>query len=133
MLEHAVEIRTEGQLAELLQSFELQLMEPAFRRNRASVAALLSEDFREFGASGRFWTRDAILEMMVSEEAYIPSKLEDFAIKQVSPDAVLVTYRAVREAMVGVSRRETLRSSLWIQSAGGWRIAFHQGTIVPNA
>jgi ribonuclease HI len=54
-------------LAELLLSLELQLMDPAFRKDRAAVSSLLAEDFSEFGSSGRVWSREAILDLLESE------------------------------------------------------------------
>jgi hypothetical protein len=118
-------------LFDLLFKLEVQLMDPDFRRDREKVAAVLAEDFREFGSSGRFWTREAILEWMASEEAFPPPTVEDFAVGMLSPDVVLVTYRAVRDGAAEKARRETLRSSIWVRRAGGWQILFHQGTTVP--
>jgi hypothetical protein len=123
----------QGDLADRFLALELQLMDPAFRRDRARVAALMTEDFREFGASGRYWQRQTILDMMVLEVGYIAPRLEDFAIRRIGTEAVLVTYRAVREATVTAARRETLRSSLWVLSESGWKMAFHQGTMAGSA
>jgi hypothetical protein len=122
-----------GDLADRFLALELKLMDPAFRRDREKVAALMTEDFREFGASGRCWRRQTILDMMILEVGYQPPKLEEFAIRRIGTEAVLVTYRAIREATATAARRETLRSSLWMMSESGWKIAFHQGTIIPEA
>jgi hypothetical protein len=119
-----------GDLADRFLALELKLMDPVFRKDRGKVATLMTEDFREFGASGRYWRRQTILDTMVMEVGYLPPKLEDFAIQRIGTEAVLVTYRAVREATATVARRETLRSSLWILSESGWKIAFHQGTLI---
>jgi hypothetical protein len=121
-----------GDLAERFLALERQLMDPAFRQDRERVASLMTEDFREFGASGRYWRRQTILDMMVLEVGYQPPKLEEFAIRRIGTETVLVTYRAVREATATVARRETLRSSLWILSESGWKMAFHQGTVIPE-
>src|SRR5271165_5963741 len=74
---------------------EMLLLDPAVRRDRARVAALLAEDFFEYGASGRVWTRDQILDLLATE-VYAPPVVEDFACHRVADSAVLVTYRSVR-------------------------------------
>ena len=70
-------------------------MDPAVRRDRERVAALLAEDFVEFGSSGRVWTRESILELLATE-TYTPPAVEDFACRMLGEDVALVTYRAVR-------------------------------------
>ncbi len=118
--------------AEILRA-ETQLLDPAFRRDRSQVAALLAADFIEIGASGKLWTRDAILELLATED-YTPPSLEDFACHPIAADVVLVTYRTIRIDAPSGSSQTTLRSSLWIrQAATGtqpetWTIRFHQGT-----
>ena len=110
-----------------LNRLERLLMDPAVRRDRSRVAALLDEDFQEFGASGRVWTRDATLDLL-SSETYTPPQVEDFSCSWlVGVDVVLVTYRAVRRCNEG-DRITTLRSSIWMKKSGVWKLRFHQGT-----
>ena len=116
----------DAELVALLLRLELQLMDPHFRRDRAAVADLLAEDFYEFGASGRVWSRDAILELMVTEPEFAQPVVEDFAVRMVASEVALATYRVVRES------GSNLRSSLWIQEQGQWKMLFHQGTRVPQ-
>ena len=119
-------MRPEPDLVALLLRFELQLMDPVFRRDRSAVAALLAEGFREFGVSGRAWTRETILELMTTEPEFDPPAVEDFAVQMLSPLVAQATYRAVR------TDRVNLRSSLWIREYGSWKMVFHQGTRVPE-
>jgi hypothetical protein len=112
--------------AELLRA-EMLLLDPAVRRDRARVSALLANDFFEFGASGRIWTRDQILDLLATEE-YSPPVVEDFACHRIADDVVLVTYRTVRINKETGQREAALRSSLWIRRSGTWKIRFHQGT-----
>jgi hypothetical protein len=114
-------------LTELLLKHEQQLMDTVFRKDRDRVSALLAEEFREFGSSGRVWTRSAILELLASEAPQPAPRVEDFAIQFLGPEAVLATYRAVRAHSSGVPQA-SLRSSLWIRSKHGWQMVFHQGT-----
>lgn len=116
----------DSELAAFLLRLELQLMDPRFRRDPASAAELLAEDFREFGASGRVWSRDAVLELMATEPEFAPPAVEDFAVQMVASEVALATYRAVGDS--GSSQR----SSLWIQEQGQWKMLFHQGTRIPQ-
>jgi hypothetical protein len=112
--------------AELLRA-EMLLLDPAVRRDRGRVSVLLADDFLEFGASGRAWTRDQILELLATER-YEPPVIEDFACRRIADDVVLVTYRAVRAKGMNGQRDVTLRSSLWAKRAAKWNLRFHQGT-----
>ena len=53
-----------------LRACELALLDPIVRCDRARVAALLAEDFEEFGSSGRIWSREAILSLLETEDYY---------------------------------------------------------------
>jgi hypothetical protein len=120
----------EDSLKARLLALELQLMDPGFRKNREKVSAVLAENFCEFGASGRSWTRNTILEMLVSEADYRAPLVKEFAMQVISPEAVLVTYRTVRAATESNSQQDCLRSSVWILRDGSWKVLFHQGTKV---
>ena len=117
----------EAAVAARLLALELQLMDPVFRKDQAAVSSLLAEDFREFGSSGRVWSREAILDLLATEPSRPVPKVEDFRIQPLTADAVLVTYRTIRPEI------QANRSSIWIQNEEGWQVLFHQGTKVPEA
>jgi glyoxylase I family protein len=106
---------------------EEALLNPAVRRDRAQVEILLDEDFLEFGSSGRVWTRDQIFELLAIE-TYTPAHIEDFACTLLAPNVALITYRAVRTDGGSGIRSSSLRSSIWTNQSGAWRLRFHQGT-----
>lgn len=112
--------------AAVLQRLELSLMDPQVRRDRNQVSGLLSEDFVEFGASGRTWTREATLDLLASEN-YTSPRMEQFACFALGPLVALVTYRTVRNGEHG-EPVTTLRSSIWTKESGKWKLRFHQGT-----
>jgi hypothetical protein len=111
-----------------LERLELLLMNPEVRRDRKRVRALLTDDFVEFGSSGRIWTRDAMLEELASE-TYTAPQAEDFAFRSLDGDVALVTYRTCRKD-AGGEKTVTLRSSIWTRESGSWKVCFHQGTRV---
>ena len=110
-----------------LQACEQTLLDPAVRRDRQRVSALLTEDFLEFGSSGRVWTREQILELLETENYQQPA-MENFKCALIADGVALVTYRTVRAVAVSGEKATTLRSSLWIKESGTWRVRFHQGT-----
>lgn len=110
-----------------LERLERLLLEPEARRDRARVAELLAEEFQEFGSSGRVWTREAILELLATEE-YAAPLMEGFACRALAEDIALVTYRTVRAGAAPDKRVVTLRSSIWVKRSGAWQVVFHQGT-----
>jgi hypothetical protein len=123
------ESRANREIAPLLWSLEQMLLNPAVRRDRAQVSSLLTEDFVEFGMSGRVWTRDQIIAMLAEEAAtWSPPAMEEFHCRLIGGRAALVTYRAVRLDPATASRTVSLRSSLWTKESGAWKMFFHQGT-----
>ena len=109
-----------------LRELEESLLKAAVRGQPALVRAFLAEEFREFGASGKVYARDQILEALRTEEPATLS-LSEFAAAPLSSTIYLVTYRSRREANDG-SVREALRSSIWRLDEDEWRMIFHQGT-----
>jgi len=114
-----------------LMYLEQSLLSPSVRRDRDRVAALLADDFHEFGTSGKIWTRDQALEMLGKEEASsaTPAVL-DLKCTFISESVVLVTYKTQRTNTVTGKSSVTLRSSLWAMRMGIWQLRFHQGTNV---
>jgi len=114
-----------------LERLERLLLDPSVRQDAQQVRQLLTTDFFEFGSSGRIWTLESVVDLLVTE-TYTPPRVEEFACRALSAEAVLVTYRAVREDTDGF-RAETLRCSIWTRRSGQWQMCFHQGTRVAPA
>jgi hypothetical protein len=115
-----------------LRAREEALLDPIVRRDPAQVSALLSEDFLEFGSSGRAWSRQQILDLLAAE-TYQPALMRDFECHSITQGVILATYRTVHTDPETGARTEALRSSIWVQEFGVWRVRFHQGTRVPQA
>jgi hypothetical protein len=107
---------------------EQSLLSPSVRRDRDRVAALLADDFVEFGSSGKIWTRDQVLETLGKDEAAAAPSVEDLKCSFISESVALVTYKTVRKNEETGRSFITLRSSLWSMQAGFWKLRFHQGT-----
>jgi hypothetical protein len=92
---------------------------------RQNAAGLLSDDFREFGASGRIWDKPSMLAALAAETHY-PIESSHFVCQHLAEGLALLTYTAVTPT------RRTLRSSLWRLEDGHWRVLFHQGTVIAS-
>jgi hypothetical protein len=117
-----------------VQTCEEALLDPEVRRDGERLAELISDDFVEFGSSGRVWSREQIIELLATEVYQRPT-VEDLACAWLGDGVVLVTYRTVRtdsESSPNQAGKATvLRSSIWVMEGDDWRIRFHQGTRVP--
>ena len=105
---------------------ELLLLEPEVRADPRRVRGLLHPDFTEFGASGRIWQTDELVEALAADSAPAQHRAVDLVPVSLSAGAVLLTYR------IDDPQRPSLRSSVWLRDADGqWLLRFHQGTAVP--
>jgi len=116
--------RTASQLRRLEES----LLNPAVRRDGERLRTMLTEDFLEFGSSGRVWTRKSIIELLATEKNFFPPAIEDFHCTMLTDKVALVTYRTLRKDGKSGESLESLRSSIWTRQDGEWRMRFHQGT-----
>jgi ribonuclease HI len=88
------------------------------------VAVLLAADFAEIGASGRVFDRASIEEVLADGPSEL--HLDEFVVHRLAEDVALVTYRTADDD------RTVRRSSIWIRTSAGWRMRYHQGTVVPR-
>jgi hypothetical protein len=118
---------------------DLMRREPIFHRSewgtsRADFERMTMPDFWEVGASGKRYSRSFVLEELeqryqVRGEDPLPgsTKASGFHCRQLAADVYLLTYTLLQ------GERKTLRSTLWQRTAEGWKVVFHQGTIVQDA
>jgi len=104
---------------------ERALLAPHVRRSPERLEELLDPEFREIGASGRRWTRSAMVAALLESDADgEPVPAEQFHGLEVAPGLVLLTY------VSDPTGRAAARSSLWRRSDGRWRLLHHQGTLL---
>ncbi len=122
---------TEEELKSHLYTLEQELASTAARCDRARMHDLLADEFIEFGASGRRFTKQEIIDLLSTEEDFTPYALEDFALTTLGAGHALITYTIpARTGADGTHRPGSRRSSLWREGAGGWQLLFHQGTCI---
>jgi ribonuclease HI len=100
-------------------ALERSLLSDEVRADPASVAALLHPDWEEIGVSGRVWGREERLGVIGPIDSV---GLELLSASRVADDAILLVWRGTTD------EGSTVRCSLWLRTASGWRQRFHQGT-----
>jgi hypothetical protein len=111
----------EPSVAQLIRELEERLLLPEVRSSADQVAALLGDDFIEFGSSGGIYNKQQIIELLQHEQS--PGRhltIRDFRARQLASEVILVTYRSVES--------QTIRSSIWQFRSARWQMTFHQGT-----
>jgi hypothetical protein len=110
--------------------------EPLFHRPRSGgedpqYDTLIDHDFWEVGASGRRYSRNYVLAVLASREAQSHSgdiwATEDFHCRKLAAEVYLLTYTLHQ------GQRKTRRTTVWRQTAQGWKALFHQGTVVQES
>ncbi|WP_037084065.1 hypothetical protein [Neorhizobium vignae] len=111
---------------------ELAAREPIFDdrkfgTSREALEAMTEETFWEIGASGRVYGRDVVIANLLvryreHEQHNWPCR--DFTINRLADDLYHLSY--ILEEPDRLSRRSTF----WRRTATGWKIVFHQGTVI---
>lgn len=111
---------------------ELMQREPIFHRpelgtTRRDFERMTDPAFWEVGASGRRYSRAYVLDEL--EKRYEnpgedPWETKDFHCLEIARDNYLLTYTLLQ------GKRVTRRSTIWRRTEEGWKIVYHQGTIV---
>ena len=112
---------------------DLKRLEPIFHTRefgtaRADFEKATAPDYWEASASGRRYSREFILnELEKHPPVHAASagwRCHDHAVRQLGSDTYLITY-TLRQL-----DRITRRATIWQRTSEGWRILYHQGTIV---
>ena len=132
MAHNVVFTRIDGELLPIFE--ELRRREPIFHTAKFGTTLVDFEratapDYWEVGASGRRYSRDFILHTLLQQRPPIDAasagwQSSDYGLRRLGPDTFLFTY-TLRQA-----ERLTRRATIWQTTAEGWRILYHQGTMV---
>jgi len=112
-----------GDLLYTLQQLESELHAPNTRKTER-VAQLLSDDFIEYGSSGRIYTKAEVMSALDTEPS-ADIAASDFSLRLLAPNLALLQYVACRHSAIAAY---SLRSSIWQLQGGHWRMLFHQDT-----
>ena len=117
------------ELGEIIKVLEHELASSSARADKSKLHEILADDFVEFGASGRRFTKQEIIELLSTEDDFTPYELEDFSVTMLGESHALVTYTIPpREGPDGTPKPGSRRSSIWREDGDNWQLVFHQGT-----
>jgi hypothetical protein len=114
---------------------ELISREPVFHRpeygtTTADFENMMAPDFWEVGASGRRYGREYVLAELEKRYAgeYVDKwESHDFHCRRLAGDVYLLTYTLLQN-----NERKTRRATIWQRTPTGWKVVFHQGTVVQD-
>jgi hypothetical protein len=114
---------------------ELSSREPIFHRSefgtsRADFEKMTADDFWETGASGRRYSRQFVLDELEKRLATPHADVwetSDFQCRRLDHDIYLLTYTLLQDHV-----RLTRRATIWRRTSDGWKIVYHQGTVVQD-
>jgi hypothetical protein len=117
-----------GPLLATLRSLECELHDPHVRCSRERLVTLLHPQFREFSRAGAEFSQTQIIEHLPSEANASRVHAQGFAIFELAPTVVLLTYKSAYISPSGQLERHANRSSIWRRETLGWQLIFHQAT-----
>jgi len=105
---------------------EKKLLNPSARKDVSTLNDLLSNDFVEFGTSGKIYNKKNIIERLPEE---VPTEIKafDFAPIQLATNIIQIRFKTRRTTQDGLIIA-SLRSSIWKFDGKRWQMIFHQGT-----
>jgi hypothetical protein len=114
---------------------ELKRREPLFHRpelgtTRRDFENMTDAAFWEVGASGRRYSRQFILDTLENRRPQLDEdtwETRGFHCLEITAGNYLVTYTLYQ------GPRVTRRATLWRRTTTGWKVLYHQGTVVDPA
>jgi len=103
---------------------------PEFGSTRADFEEMTVPDFWEVGASGRIYSKAEVVDIL--ERRYAAPhedvwEASDFRCRKLAPNLYLLTYMLVQDNV-----RRSRRATIWQRTAAGWKIVYHQGTLIQD-
>lgn len=122
---------TDSDAADVLKELERReaiFHRPEFGTTRRDFEEMTDLYFWEVGASGRRYTREHVIDTLVERHSRAHEDVwetSDVRCLALSSDTYLLTYTLVQNRI-----RVTRRSTVWRKREDGWKILYHQGTVV---
>jgi hypothetical protein len=115
-------------LLDQLRQLEAELHHPGAGGTRERLEQLLHPDFHEVGRSGRVYNRDTVINYLASARPVPEVEPSGHELRLLAEGCALLTYRSARRGPDGAWTEAALRSSVWMRTAQGWQLFYHQGT-----
>jgi hypothetical protein len=113
---------------------ELLAREPIFHRPEHGTQPenyldMTADDYWEVGASGRVYQREGVVKTLVARGKVQGDEhwsVSDTKVRRLAHDTYAFTYQ------LDQAGRRTRRITLWREGSSGWKILYHQGTIITD-
>ncbi len=115
------------QIKDLILKLENKLLLSEVRGSAQRLGEILSPGFFEFGSSGTVYQFNEG-DTFPGFPPHIRVEIIDFCITPLAQSCVLATYTCVKHNEQSGEIGRSLRSSVWRETSGVWKIIFHQGT-----
>lgn len=103
---------------------------PEFGTTEQDFLNMTDSEFWEVGASGRIYNREYVIKILLERYQNPDYKdaweTKDFQCLEIAPDNYLLTYTLLQ------GTRITRRSTIWRCTPDGWKILYHQGTVIQD-
>ena len=103
---------------------------PEFGTEPSDFETMTDPAFWEVGASGRRYSREYCIDNLVQRHSSRHDdewETEDFHCTRIADKNYLLTYTLIQNRS-----RVTRRSTIWPRTEEGWKILYHQGTLVED-
>ncbi len=114
-------------LEKTIYELELSLLKPEVRSSTEALNKLITDDFIEYGSSGKKYTKKDILERLPSTLEKCEYLVTDFNVKIQSSNIVIATFKTERTSN-GTDKVISLRSSHWRKTDNQWQMFFHKAS-----
>lgn len=111
------------ELREQIIEKEKALLSSEVRSSVEKLKSLISEDFREIGASGANFSLKEILECLPQDKNW-SAKVGDFEFRLLADDVAQLTFRAFIKHDEKDEGAYSLRTSIWRNESGTWKMVF---------
>jgi hypothetical protein len=105
----------------IIYKLEMLLLTRPAELSKDKISSLISDDFYEFGSSGKIWRKPDLVKLLPSQEPF-EGRIDDFRVLALSSTIFLATYK------LSGAKRTSLRPSIWRLENNSWQMVFHQGT-----
>jgi hypothetical protein len=96
--------------------------------SRRALEQMTVDDFWEIGASGRRYAREFVFDVLEQRKSKPQPDVwetSEFYCRKLTEEVYLLTYTLLQD-----NTRLTRRSTIWQRAADGWKVIYHQGTVV---
>ncbi len=112
-----------------IKDLELELLSPEVRKNKKRLNELLADDFIEFASAGFAIDKKYVLSNLPKENN-VNWKVSDIKVSMLSNDLFLITYKVKKTDVKNKIIINSMRSSIWKDFNGKFKMVFHQGTLI---